>query len=224
MQQADWYFDFISPYAYLGLLRLNELPPDLEIAYRPVLFAGLLNHWEQKGPAEIPPKRLWTYRSCAWWAARHGVPFRFPAAHPFNSLPYLRLALAAGCSGQAVRRIFAALWTTGADPSDPRLLADLTRSLGLDPAELSRQEVKDALRIGTEHAIAHGVFGVPTLELAGELFWGADATDFVQAYLADPGILSTAEMQRLATLPVGAARSPVVQEKFADSRIKSPSA
>lgn len=209
MQQADWYFDFVSPYAYLGLLRLGELPPGLEISFRPVLFAGLLNHWEQKGPAEIPPKRSWTYRSCTWQAARHGIPFRFPAAHPFNSLPYLRLALAAGSGGHAVRRIFDALWTTGADPSDPRLIAELTHSLHLDPTELSRQEVKDALRIGTEHAIARGVFGVPTLDIGGELFWGADAMDFVQAYLDDPGILSTAEMQRLATLPVGAARRPL---------------
>jgi hypothetical protein len=101
MSQADWYFDFISPYAYLGLMRLRELPQDLEIRYRPVLFAGLLNHWEQKGPAEIAPKRSWTYRSCTWWASAHGIPFRFPAAHPFNSLPYLRLAIAAGSTGHA---------------------------------------------------------------------------------------------------------------------------
>ena len=132
MSQADWYFDFISPYAYLGLMRLRELPQDLEIRYRPVLFAGLLNHWEQKGPAEIAPKRSWTYRSCTWWASAHGIPFRFPAAHPFNSLPYLRLAIAAGSTGHAVRRIFEALWTTAADPSDPALLAELAQGLAGD--------------------------------------------------------------------------------------------
>jgi 2-hydroxychromene-2-carboxylate isomerase len=208
MQHVDWYFDFISPYASLGMLRLGELPQDLEIRYRPVLFAGLLNHWEQKGPAEIPPKRSWTYRSCTWWATRHRIPFRFPAAHPFNSLPYLRLAIAAGNTGEAVRRIFTALWTTAADPADPRLVADLALSLAVDPAELSRREVKDALRVGTEQAIAQGVFGVPTLGVGSELFWGADATDFASACLADPGILATAEMKRVAALPVGASRIP----------------
>jgi 2-hydroxychromene-2-carboxylate isomerase len=96
----DWYFDFISPYAYLGMLRLGELPQEFEVRYRPVLFAGLLNHWQQKGPAEISPKRSWTYRSCTWWATRQGIPFRFPAAHPFNSLPYLCLAIAAGNTGE----------------------------------------------------------------------------------------------------------------------------
>jgi len=209
MSQADWYFDFISPYAYLGLMRLRELPQDLEIHYRPVLFAGLLNHWEQKGPAEIAPKRSWTYRSCTWWASAHGIPFRFPAAHPFNSLPYLRLAIAAGSTGQAVRLIFEALWTSAADPADPALLAELAGALDVDPQAWSRQPVKDALRAGTQQAIAAGVFGVPTLRVGDELFWGADATDFAKAYLADPGILGTAEMRRVATLPVGASRIPI---------------
>lgn len=206
MRQADWYFDFISPYAYLGLARLGELPPDVAIRYRPVLFAGLLDHWQQKGPAEIAPKRLWTYRSCTWMASQRGVPFRFPAKHPFNSLPYLRLAIAAGNSEPAVRLIFDALWTTAADPADGRVLADLAQALAVDPERPSHPEVKEALRGATQQAIAAGVFGVPTLALDGELFWGADATDFVKAYLADPRILSTAEMRRVADLPVGAAR------------------
>lgn len=86
----DWYFDFVSPYSYLGLHRLKDVKP--KINYKPVLFAGLLKHWGQKGPAEIPAKRKWTYRSCDWQARKLGLPFRFPAAHPFNPLPHLRLA------------------------------------------------------------------------------------------------------------------------------------
>ena len=71
----DWYFDFISPYAYFAFLRLDELPPGIEVRLRPLLFAGLLNHWGQKGPAEVGPKRVWTYRSCLWQARQDGVPF-----------------------------------------------------------------------------------------------------------------------------------------------------
>jgi 2-hydroxychromene-2-carboxylate isomerase len=51
MKKAAWYFDFVSPFAYIGFARLDRLAHKLEIRYRPVLFAGLLNHWEQKGPA-----------------------------------------------------------------------------------------------------------------------------------------------------------------------------
>ena len=97
---VDWYFDFVSPYSYIALHRLEELPAP--VAYKPVLFAGLLNHWGQKGPAEIPAKRRWTYRWCIWWAKSLGIPFRFPAAHPFNPLPHLRLALACGSRPEAV--------------------------------------------------------------------------------------------------------------------------
>ena len=96
MRRADWYFDFVSPFAYFAVRRLEELGHELDIHCRPVLLAELLNQRGQKGPAEIPTKRLWTYRWCTWWAAEHAIPFRFPAAHPFNPLPYLRLAICAG--------------------------------------------------------------------------------------------------------------------------------
>src|SRR4029077_7260879 len=112
----DWYFDFVSPFSYICLHRMGDLPAD--ITYRPVLFAGLLNHWGQKGPAEIPAKRRYTYRWCHWWSEHLGIPFRFPAAPPFNPPPHLRLALAAGPTAQVVGRIFDAIWTTGRDAAE----------------------------------------------------------------------------------------------------------
>jgi len=204
MRTIPWYFDFVSPFSYIALQRLAEVAADID--YRPVLFAGLLKHWGQTGPAELAPKRLWTYRYCQWLAGELGLPFRFPARHPFNPLHHLRLAIAAGSTPAAVRRIFEALWTTGADPSDPAALASLCRELNVDPDSLSTSDVKDALRANTERAIGRGVFGVPTFEVDGALFWGADAIDFLKAYLEDPAILAGAEMQRLRTLPIGAAR------------------
>lgn len=206
MRAADWYFDFISPYSYFALLRFDELRDQLDIHYRPTLLAGLLEHWGHKGPAEISAKRTWTYRACTWWAMQQGIPFRFPAAHPFNPLPYLRLAIAADNSPSAVKRIFEALWTTGADPSDERLVTQLAQALNVKTSRLSEPDVKDALRRETEQAAARGVFGVPTLIVEGELFWGEDAMDFVKAYIADPGILASDEMKRVSSLPVGASR------------------
>ena len=207
MRKAVWYFDVISPYSYLHLARFAELPADLEIDYRPVLFAGLLNHWGQKGPAEIDAKRRWTYRSCQYWADSHGVPFRFPAAHPFNPLHFLRLIVACGSTPQAVRRVFDHVWTTGADPSDEQGFAALAHSLGIDdPAQLGAPRVKDALRKNTEEAAALGVFGVPTFVVEGEIFWGNDSMEFFLAWLADASVLAGAEMQRIDMLPVAAAR------------------
>jgi 2-hydroxychromene-2-carboxylate isomerase len=206
MHNADWYYDFISPYSYFGLLRLEELTHQVKINYHPVLFAELLKHWGQKGPAEVSSKRAWTYRWCAWWATQQGIPFRFPAVHPFNPLPYLRLAIAANNSSEAVKLIYQTLWTTGADPTDDEVLAKLVRSLGIDRSRLADQDVKDTLRQETQAALEREVFGVPTLVMNGELFWGADATDFAKAYIADPSIIATDEMRRVASLPVGASR------------------
>ena len=199
----DWYFDFVSPYSYLALHRLRELRGP--VGYRPVLFAGILNHWGQKGPAEIPAKRRWTYRSCVWEAQRLGVPFRFPAAHPFNPLPHLRLALAAGCTPEAVRKIFDFVWTTGKDASDAERFSLLCADLGSDPSK--HPEVKDILRRNTDQAIAAGVFGVPSFVISNEVFWGADSVEFANAFLADPATLDNDEMRRVDGLPAAATRS-----------------
>jgi 2-hydroxychromene-2-carboxylate isomerase len=206
MAPVTWYFDFISPYAYFGLLRLQELPADAQVTLQPILFAGVLNHWGQKGPAEIEPKRVWTYQSCVWLAQQRGWPFRMPARHPFNPLPYLRLAIAARNAPAAIRKIFDALWTTGVDPADGQVIAGLARSLDVDPARMTDQGVKEALRLQTDAAVARGVFGVPTFAIGDRVFWGADSLDFAAAYLRDPQILATAEMQRAAMLPTGADR------------------
>jgi 2-hydroxychromene-2-carboxylate isomerase len=176
------------------------------VRMRPVLFAGLLNHFGQKGPAEIPAKRLWTYRSCVWLARKLEVPFRFPALHPFNSLHHLRLCIAAGGTEKAIRMIFDDLWTTGADASDPARFRALASRLGVTEPQLGAPEVKDALKKNGDDAIAQGVFGVPSFVADGEVFWGADSIDFLDAFLADPAVLRTDEMRRVANLPVGAAR------------------
>jgi 2-hydroxychromene-2-carboxylate isomerase len=199
---VDWYFDFVSPYSYISLHRLRDIPAP--IIYKPVLFAGLLNHFGQKGPAEIPAKRKWTYRWCHWWAKELGVPFRFPASHPFNPLHHLRLALACGSSPEAVRRIFESIWVSGEEATDPVRFSGLCNELGVQPERLS--EVKDLLRANTEQAAARGVFGVPSFVVDGEVFWGADSIGFLKAFLADPAVARNEEMRRLESLPFAAAR------------------
>ena len=68
MTAVDWYFDFISPFAWLQLNAFDRLPEGTKINYKPILFAGLLGHWEHKGPAEIPAKRVFTYQHTLWMA------------------------------------------------------------------------------------------------------------------------------------------------------------
>jgi 2-hydroxychromene-2-carboxylate isomerase len=205
MRTVDWYFDFVSPFSYICLHRLAELP-GVSIACRPVLFAALLNHFGQKGPAEMPSKRRWTYRWCTWWAQQLGVPFRFPAEHPFNPLQHLRLALACDSRPDAVKRIFDSIWMSGENANDPKRIEALCRHLGVDPARLSGEPIKASLKKNTDEAAVRGVFGVPTFVVDGEIFWGADSIGFLKAYLRDSSVLDNDEMRRIDHLPVGAAR------------------
>lgn len=194
MKQLDFWFDPVSPFAYLAFERLPQelVGVSYSVNYRPVLFAGLLKAWGQKGPAEIEPKRAWTFVHVQWLAHRHGIPLQTPAQHPFNPLPLLRLALACGHAGELPnRRVVEALlrhvWCgAGADANDPARLAALTA--GLSPRrDPGSDDVKGELRACTEAAIARGVFGVPTVELGVRRFWGLDSLEMLAACLrGDP--------------------------------------
>jgi 2-hydroxychromene-2-carboxylate isomerase len=206
---ADWYFDFVSPFAYLQSERLATLPPRLSVRYRPVLFAGLLDAHGQKGPAEIASKRAFTYRFVVWQARKLGIPIKFPHEHPFNPLPLLRLAIACDCTPEAVHRIFRFVWRDGRLPDLPIEWAELTHDLRLPDAEarIAAPDVKNELRRNTDEAIARGVFGVPTLALGDELFWGVDATAMAADWALAGGRYDDPEIARVATLPVGASRT-----------------
>ncbi len=197
MQRVVFHFDVVSPYAYLAFERLPQVLAGIGhvVEYRPLLFAGLLAHWGQKGPAEIEPKRQWTFRQVHWLAARHGVTLNTPAQHPFNPLPLQRLLLACGPNRRTVEAVMRHVWCSeGAAADDPQRLAALTAELtaGLTaelkpPRDPAGDEVKAELRARTAEAAARGVFGVPTFELdralgspAGpRLFWGQDALEML---------------------------------------------
>jgi 2-hydroxychromene-2-carboxylate isomerase len=206
--QVDWYFDFISPYAWLQAETLDRLPQDVMLACKPVLFAGLLEHWGQLGPAEIPPKRTFTYRYVVWRAHQLGLPACPPPSHPFNPLPLLRLAIVLGCERQKMLRLFRFVWSEGKLPDDAPAWGALIEELGVPDADarITAPEVKEQLRRNGEEAVARGVFGVPTLLVGGTLFWGADATDMAADYLRGDPIFDSEQMRRAESLPPGKAR------------------
>ena len=206
---VSWVFDVISPFAYLGFHDLGRLPQDVEVRFVPVLLAGMLSHFGQKGPAEIPSKRRFTYRFVLWRARQMGIPLSFPPAHPFNPLAALRLIIAAGSGRQAASVVLDAVFRDGRDLTDPVVLADLARQLGVADAAraVSDPAVKEQLRANTDWAIAQGVFGVPTLVIGTELFWGHDAFGMARDYLSEPQRFQDRAMQALDSLRVGVERT-----------------
>src|SRR4029453_6375662 len=224
MPSADWYFDFISPFSYLQSEQLALLTRRVRIRYRPVLFAALLGANGQKGPAEIPVKRVFTYRFALWQAKKLGIPLKFPPEHPFNPLPLLRLAIACDCAPQAAHPIFRFVWKDGSLPDLPIERAALCSELAIGDgdASIASAEVKDALRRNTDEAIARGVFGVPTLAIGDQLFWGADATAMVADYVAAGCRFDDPEYARVAQLPMGAVRRETGPDKGGSAKRNSP--
>ena len=205
MKSAKWYFDFVSPFAYLQNLRLDEFSTHLKIDRKPLLFAGLLKHWDSKGPAELPPKRLFTYRHVQWMADRLDIPLYFPERHPFNPIPILRLCIAAGSSKKTVDSIFKCIWEEGLVGDDPDNWNAFCSAVGLSVSEanelISKTEIKLELKSNGENAIEQGVYGVPTLVVDRHLFWGYDSTNLALDYLFNPGLFDSPNMKRLEALP-----------------------
>lgn len=211
MKHIIFYFDVISPYAYLAFERLPVVLQGLsyQVTYKPVLFAAMLNHFGQLGPAEITPKRTWTYRQMHWLAREHGMALQAPASHPFNPISLLRLALACGADGACNRyvaeTIFRHVWVGGFEASDTARLAALTAQL--NPRRTARDEaVKQELKTNTDTAIAKGVFGVPCMQVDQDVFWGLDALPMLRQRLMDDPWFSQSDWRNASGLPVGAQR------------------
>ena len=207
-RKVDWYFDFVSPYPYLQLARFGELPEDVVVCPRPVLFAALLNHWGHKGPAEIPAKKRQTYFFTRWLAAGRGLPFAGPPRHPFNPLTLLRLCIAAGETVDSVRTIYRHVWGDGRDGQDPESMAAVASMLAIPDVAAATGDpaVKQRLHANTAEAIARGVYGVPTFAHQDELFWGDDATPLFVEFLRDPELFRRAPYAIFDRVTVAASR------------------
>ena len=208
LPRAVWYFDFISPFAYLQWQRVRSWGGRLAFEPWPIVLAAVLNERGQKGPAEIPEKRVFTYQYVQWRAESQGVTLRFPPAHPFNPIAALRLCVACGCSAESVTAIYEHIWRDGRAGDSAEALAPVAARLGVGDAAaaIGAPEVKAKLREHTDAALREGVFGVPTVRIDGRLFFGDDATPMLEDYLDDPTLFDGDEMRRLEHLPVAASR------------------
>ena len=227
MKEIHFYFDFISPYAWLAF---QALPKALEgishrVHYHPVVFGAMLKHHGQLGPAEMPGKRDWTYRQVIWLAQQQGTDLQMPASHPFNSLALLRLAVAAAASasnensGQpnryVVESIFKHVWCSGLEATDAQRFEALQLHL-LSQAHLTLKdpqslEVKQLLQQHTQEAIDLGLFGVPSMVVDGQVFWGQDALPMLRAYLQGDAWFESADWVDAGKLPVGIRRAPATK-------------
>jgi 2-hydroxychromene-2-carboxylate isomerase len=215
MKEVDFYFDFVSPYAWLAAHQLGAVRDCTAATFRyvPVLFAGLLDHHANVGPAEIPAKRRYTFVDAQRWAMHLGLEFRSPPAHPFNPLKPLRVTSAV--ADERAREALAvalldAAWSAGRDITSDAVIKEVAGSAGVDGSALLRaaqsDEIKRRLRQQTEDAVAAGVFGVPTFVVDSEIFWGNDRLPFLQAHLQGRLTTDMAKTEEILARPRAADR------------------
>jgi len=207
-------FDYVSPYAYLASTQVRALAVrhgrDVEAV--PVLFAAMLDASGARGPAEIPAKREYMFRDVERLARMLGVAVEPPATHPFNPLTALRVTGCAppGLRWRLVEALFAAAWARGLRVDQADVVARIASEVGADgPAlleEAASPESKDRLRTATEEAITAGAFGVPTLLVDGELFWGVDSLPLLERFLGGDRALDPGRIERWRRVPASAVR------------------
>lgn len=210
-----FYFDYVSHNAWIAWTQLHALAEQhaCSVTPVPVLFAGLLQAHGQLGPAEVPPKVRWMLRNTLRKAAQLGIPLNPPASHPFNPLLALRvssLEMDPATRQRIVDALFRAVWVDGLDVTKPDVVARMAAESGL-PArdvlkEAAQPEVKDRLRQQTDEAIRLGVFGVPTMQVGDELFWGYDDFPYLELYLAGRDPLPRDVVARWARVQASATR------------------
>ncbi|MGB8329873.1 MAG: 2-hydroxychromene-2-carboxylate isomerase [Polyangiales bacterium] len=208
-----FHFDYISPYSYLAWHRLRGLAEeyDLRIEVKPTLLAALLNHLGHKGPGEIPPKRIYMFKDCLRAAAQLQVPFVPPFSHPFNPLASLRATLLQmddASRARLVTDLFDATWAQGRDVGSPEVVAEVCADAGVPDAlgRMTAPAIKQKLWDASQEAIALGVFGVPTMIVDGELFWGTDSFGHLARFLAGDDPVRPEDMKRWSAVHASAKR------------------
>jgi len=191
MTRITFYFDLGSPYAYLAAERLHRLLPE-PVDWQPVLLGGLFkltgrSSWalgdyrrRQAGMAEIERR-----------ARGYGLaPIRWPDPWPTEYLTAMRaatFAFSVGRGREFTMQAFRNAFQTGRELSVTAHVLEVGVQCGLDRRKLEEgiadPQTKQALRDATDTAYALGVFGVPTIAIDDELFWGDDRIEDAAAHL-----------------------------------------
>lgn len=209
----DFHFDYISPYSYLAWHKLSVFAPahGLRVRLKPTLFAALLNEYGHKGPAEVPPKRIYMFKDCLRMATAMNVSLEPPASHPFNPLHALRASLLdvdEKVRHDLVSRLYAATWAESRDVGAPEVVAEVCAEVGISDAldRIRDAAVKRKLVDASADAVARGVFGVPTMIVDGEAFWGMDSFPHLERHLAGDDPIVSKDIERWAAVRATARR------------------
>jgi len=192
MSKVEYFFDYVSPFAYLADTQLPALfaRTKAEVVYRPFFLGGVMQASKNSPPITVPNKGRYMFTDIQRWAKRYGVPANPNPHFPVNTLNAMRAAVAAVDQPNFAdfhRAMFRGVWVDGQNLADEAVLKSTIDAAGLDGAALlarsKDQAVKDTLRKNSEEAVERGAFGAPTFFVGDEMFWGNDRLDFLEETL-----------------------------------------
>ena len=166
----DFYFDFISPYAFIAHNKIKKIEKDymFKINYQPILLGGLHNLHEIKAPAFIPSKAKFMIRDCKMVAEKNKINFKFNSYFPIKSLNLMRgvfVAAEDGIKDIYIDKIFNAVWGDGLNMNDEVVIEKVLKNININPKTFilraQSQNIKDQLRLKTNDAYKKGIFGAP---------------------------------------------------------------
>jgi 2-hydroxychromene-2-carboxylate isomerase len=195
MPAIEFYFDPISPFAYLGSIEIERVATRLgrKVVWKPVLIGiTILKVMGLKPLPETPLKGPYLRHDAIRLAEYYGIPFRYHGLSGVNSLAALRAFVSLNerdpsLAKSLMQRVFERLWVRGLDITDLSAIAEEAKTLGVEEASLTRdiesEHAKTLLRQQVDAAIEAGVFGVPYFVVDSEPIWGVDRIWMVEHWL-----------------------------------------
>jgi len=184
-KEIDFYFDFISPYTYLAHKKIQSLPKDIKINYKPILLGGLHNLQGITAPAFIKPKLKHMISDCNLIAKKDKSNFIWNSKFPINSLNIMRgyLYINVEKKDLYLNIMFDAYWKDNLDISNEGIFKTLLEKCKIEVISffngIKDTKIKDELKSVTQKAHDKGVFGAPTFIVNDKIFWGQDRLEFV---------------------------------------------
>ena len=184
-KEIDFYFDFISPYTYLAYKKIQSLPKDIKINYKPILLGGLHNLQGITAPAFIKPKLKHMISDCNLIAKKDKSNFIWNSKFPINSLNIMRgyLYINVEKKDLYLNIMFDAYWKDNLDISNEGIFKTLLEKCKIEVISffngIKDTKIKDELKSVTQKAHDKGVFGAPTFIVNDKIFWGQDRLEFV---------------------------------------------
>ena len=183
-KNIEFYFDFISPYTYLGHKRIKNEGVGIKFNYKPILLGGLHKLWNITPQAYIEPKKEFMIMDCEMVSNKFKIDFIFNSKFPLNTIKLMRgcLILENDQLKKYIELVFDAYWKNNEDITDNKVLSKILNQIDIKLEEfiekIENNDIKEKLKELTSDAFKKKIFGAPTFVINNKNFWGQDRFEY----------------------------------------------